>query len=129
MHYDQESPETRRAPPADGIRDGAPFLSTPFFAFARKPFRELHIFGYIVRQHRCGRPLAEILEDPYLVRFGEDRRRILTNPRLVAALKQNAVDALERELDRQRRPPADSPAPAGEHDGASIVRMVEALHG
>ena len=109
------------------LRGRAPLLSTPFFAFGRKPFREARLAGYIVRQHRRGRPLAQIVADPYVARFGEDGRRILVNPQLIEALKLDALAAIEREFEAL----ADH-APDGavtDSGGASIVRMIEALTG
>jgi hypothetical protein len=109
IHRSRERPQAR-----------APLLSTPFFAFGRKPFREAHLAGYIVRQHRRGRTLAEILADPYVARFGEDRRRILVNPQLIEALKEDTLAAIEREF--------GPPALPAEPSGPSILRMIEALH-
>ena len=43
-------------------------------------------------QHRRGRPLAEILDDPLLLRFGSDRYRALTNPHLIEALRRDVMD-------------------------------------
>jgi hypothetical protein len=43
---------------------------TPYFFSARRPFREERLLSYIRSEHRRGRHLAEILEDPYVRRCG-----------------------------------------------------------
>ena len=48
---------------------------------------------YVLREHERGRPLAEILEDPYVKnRTTEDQRaRLLDNPDIVRAIGDDAV--------------------------------------
>jgi hypothetical protein len=43
---------------------------TPYFFSARRAFREERLLSYIRREHRRGRHLGEILEDPYVRRCG-----------------------------------------------------------
>lgn len=74
----------------------------------RNPFR--FVFGssrsedflarYVVREHARGRPLAEILEDPYVRNRAtpEERGRLLDMPEVVAALGENALAELRRAL-------------------------------
>jgi hypothetical protein len=73
-------------------------MSSPYFVFGPRPFREARCRAYIVREHRRGRPLAEILEDAYVRRCGSEsfRWRVLQDPRTVDALRRNDVDALAR---------------------------------
>ena len=68
----------------------------PYFLFGRRPFREARLRAYIVREHRHGRPLAEILRDPYVARCGSERFqwRVLQDPRTVEALRRNDIEAL-----------------------------------
>jgi hypothetical protein len=47
-----------------------PLGRTPYFFSARRPFREERLLSYIRREHRRGRHLGEILEDPYVRRCG-----------------------------------------------------------
>jgi hypothetical protein len=47
-----------------------PLARTPYFFSARRPFREERLLSYIRREHRRGRHLGEILEDPYVRRCG-----------------------------------------------------------
>jgi hypothetical protein len=44
----------------------------PYLFLGRRPFREARLRAYIVRQHRSGRPLAEIVTDPYVRRCGSE---------------------------------------------------------
>ena len=47
-----------------------PLARTPYFFSGRKPFREERLRSYIRREHRRGRHLGEILDDPYVRRCG-----------------------------------------------------------
>lgn len=51
---------------------------------------------YVVREHQHGRPLAEILDDPYLRNWStpEQRARLLERPALVAAIGEHALAEL-----------------------------------
>jgi hypothetical protein len=48
---------------------------------------------YIIREHERGRPLAEILDDPFVRNRAkpEDLARLLDNPDVVRALGEDAV--------------------------------------
>ena len=47
-----------------------PLSRTPYYFLARRPFREERLASYIRGQHRRGRHLREILDDPYVHRCG-----------------------------------------------------------
>jgi len=66
--------------------------------FGRRPFREARLRAYIIREHRAGRALTDILDDPYVVRCGTERFRwgVLQDPRTVDALRLNDVEAFRR---------------------------------
>lgn len=74
----------------------------------RSPFRFLFpssrrdgiLLRYVLREHARGRPLAEIFEDPYVRNWStpEERRRLLDEPEVVAALGANALDELRRAI-------------------------------
>jgi hypothetical protein len=70
------------------------FPRNPFsFLFARSGAED-RLAAYIVREHGKGRPLREILEDPYLRnRTSEQQRaRLLERPEVIRALgHQTAV--------------------------------------
>jgi hypothetical protein len=67
-----------------------------FFEFGPRPFREARLRSYIVREHRRGRPLLEILEDAYVSRCGSANLcwRVLQDQRTLAALLRNDADAI-----------------------------------
>ncbi|HZS24450.1 MAG TPA: hypothetical protein VFA30_05615 [Gaiellaceae bacterium] len=68
----------------------------PFIEFGRRPFREARLRSYIVRQHRAGRTLPEILADAYVVRCGSESFcwSVVEDPRTLEALKRNDLDAV-----------------------------------
>jgi hypothetical protein len=73
-------------------------MANPYFVFGPRPFREQRIAAYVVREHRRGRTLAEILDDRSLDRLGtrELRWRVVTDPRTIARLGHDAIADLER---------------------------------
>jgi hypothetical protein len=54
----------------------------------------------VIREHGRGRPLTEILEDPYIRNRStpEQRQRILDNPDVIRALGQDAVERAKQTL-------------------------------
>lgn len=70
------------------IRPRNPFA--PLFATTR---REQYLERYVLREHRKGRPLAEILDDPYVRAWStaEERGRLLERPDVVAAVGEDAL--------------------------------------
>jgi len=72
---------------------------------------EQYLEQYVLREHRRGRALAEILDDLYVRNrsTAAERERLLERPELVAALGAETV----RELERVRGLPAAA-APAAE---------------
>ena len=69
------------------------FWRNPFsFLFAR-PSVEDRLAAYVIREHERGRPLAEILEDPYIQNRAtpQQRERLLDRPEIVHALGQTAI--------------------------------------
>jgi hypothetical protein len=76
----------------------------PYWFLGGRPFREAELRSYIIRQHRRGRPLREILGDAYLRRYGAALPwRALTRPDTVAALHADVRDAIEH-----YRPPSSA---------------------
>jgi hypothetical protein len=71
------------------------FLRNPFsFLFARSGNEE-RIAAYVVREHERGRPLAEILEDPYIRNrcTPQELARLLDRPEIIHALGEGVVSA------------------------------------
>ena len=77
----------------------ASMRGNPYFAFGRRPFREARLRAYIVRQHRAGRRLSEILEDRYVRRCGSESFcwAVLQDPTTIEALERNIREAFADE--------------------------------
>lgn len=70
----------------------------PFtFLFARSR-GEQYLEQYVLREHRRGRALADVLDDPYVRNRATpaERARLLERPELVAAIGEEAVRELKR---------------------------------
>lgn len=67
------------------------------FLFAHST-REDALVRYVVREHKRGRALADVLEDPYVLAWSTpaERGRLLERPELVAAVGENIVAELRR---------------------------------
>ena len=76
------------------------FLRNPFsFLFARAPSED-RVAAYVSREHERGRPLAEILEDPYVKNRTTplERDRLLDRPEIVRALGRTTIESAREEL-------------------------------
>lgn len=64
--------------------------------------REQYVERYVLREHRRGRPLVEILEDPYVRAWStpEERSRLLERPDVVAAIGDRAIADLRASVAR-----------------------------
>ena len=69
---------------------------TPFFFFGRRRYREAELASYLRREHRRGRRLTEIVEDPYVEHCGGRSvlRVVLRQPGLIRALREDVADAI-----------------------------------
>lgn len=77
------------------------FLRNPFsFLFTSKGSEE-RIAVYIVREHKRGRSLADILDDPYVRNRCSEREiaRVLERPEVVHALGDDIVAEQIQELE------------------------------
>ena len=76
----------------------APLGRTPYYFLGRRRFREERLLSYIRRQHRRGRHLAEILDDPYVRRCGSPHlvRQTFRDTSLIELLEMDVRDAFER---------------------------------
>lgn len=63
----------------------------PYYFLGRRPFREARLRAYLVREHRLGRRLNDILEDDYVKRCGNERfcRSVAGDPATIALLEEN----------------------------------------
>jgi hypothetical protein len=67
------------------------------FLFAHSR-REDYLVRYVLREHGRGRPLGDVLEDPYVQAWSTPagRSRLLERPEVVAALGEQSVAELRR---------------------------------
>jgi hypothetical protein len=79
-------------------RRGRSFGGNPYLFLGNRPFREARLRAYLLREHAAGRPLSEILADPYVRRCGSDSlcRRVLVDRRTIEALEAHVRDDLAR---------------------------------
>jgi hypothetical protein len=70
------------------------------FLFQRSTAEE-RVAQYVIREHDRGRPLAEILEDKYVVnRLSEEqRKRLLDRPDVLQAVGTDIVDATKATIE------------------------------
>ncbi len=90
-------PPARRGatPPAPRARAEGGLLE-PYWFLGGRPLREAELRAYILRQHRRGRQLGEILDDPYVRRFGSVMPwRALVRPDTISALQADVRAAIE----------------------------------
>ena len=68
-------------------------MRNPLQALFGATRREQYVERYVLREHRKGRPFAEILEDPYVRAWStaEERSRLLERPDVVAAVGANVL--------------------------------------
>jgi hypothetical protein len=85
------------------VRIGS-LLRSPFSFLFAKSGHEERVATYIVREHDRGRPLADILEDPYVRNrcTPQETARLLDRPDLVKALGGDAVESAKQTLPAAR---------------------------
>jgi hypothetical protein len=69
------------------------FLRNPFSFLLTRSSNEERVAAYIIREHERGRPLAEILEDPYVRNrtTPQERERLLDRPELIRAIGDDVI--------------------------------------
>jgi hypothetical protein len=69
---------------------------SPYFFLGRRPIREARLRAYVVREHRLGRSLSEILGDPYVQRCGTPGfcTAVIYSPKTIELLDANVRDAI-----------------------------------
>ncbi|MGZ4256438.1 MAG: hypothetical protein ACXVRE_01580 [Gaiellaceae bacterium] len=74
------------------------FLRSPFSFLFTRSSNEERIAAYVIREHERGRPLHDILEDPYLRNrcTPEELARLLDRPEIVHALGESTVAAARK---------------------------------
>jgi hypothetical protein len=81
----------------------ARLLRTPFSFLLVETRVEDRAATYVIREHRQGRPLGHILNDPYLRNrlSASQVSRLLERPDLVHVLGEDVCRELREELDRE----------------------------
>jgi hypothetical protein len=69
----------------------------PFSFLGARSAKEERLAAYVIREHDRGRPLAEILDDPYIRNRAteQERARILDRPEVVHAIGQDVIDSFQ----------------------------------
>ena len=82
---------------AVALRD---FFRNPFSFLGTRSTAEERIAQYVIREHERGRPLAEILEDPYVKNrtSPQERARLLDRPEVVRALGHDVVESARAQV-------------------------------
>jgi hypothetical protein len=82
---------------SSGARPHSELWGNPYSFIGPRLFREARVRAYIVREHRRGRALDEILSDPYIARCGSPAlvAKVLEAPETIAALAADAYRAIE----------------------------------
>jgi hypothetical protein len=76
------------------------FLRNPFSFLFTGSSKEERLGAYIIREHDRGRPLSEILGDPYLRNRASETElaRLLERPEVIHALGRGTVAEAQQEL-------------------------------
>jgi hypothetical protein len=96
---DEELGVDRSTRSAAGANSGAAHRSlrgNPYYFLNRRPYKAANLRSYIVREHRRGRSLSEILSDPSTRRYGGESLlgQVLEDPRTIEALEQDVLEAI-----------------------------------
>jgi hypothetical protein len=77
------------------------FLRNPFSFLFTGSQKEERMAAYVIREHERGRPLAEILDDPYVRNrcTPQEVARLLDRPEVVHALGASTVAAEQERRD------------------------------
>ena len=75
-------------------------LRNPLSFFGVRSSKEKRVATYVVREHRRGRPLAEILDDPYVRNrcTEQERARLLDQPEVIHAIGEDIVASVRADL-------------------------------
>jgi hypothetical protein len=76
-------------------------LKDLFSSFFQRSTGEERVAQYVIREHDRGRPLAEILEDRYVVnrlQSPQQRARLLDRPEILRAVGSDTAEAAKAEV-------------------------------
>jgi hypothetical protein len=79
-------------------------FKNPFTGLFAASRQEQHLTLYILREVRRGRPLSDVLADPYVLNrtTEEQRKRLLDRPELIEAIGEEAIADLRTVVDSAR---------------------------
>ena len=99
------------------MTNGSRLRQTPYYFLAPRRFREERVLSYIRQQHRLGRHLSEIIDDPYIARIGSRELvwETLRDTPLIQLLAADIREEFEREGERYRLTTAPRDPDAAEH--------------
>jgi hypothetical protein len=77
-------------------------LRNPFSFLFTKSTQEERVAAYVIREHERGRPLDDILEDPYVRNrlTPEQRSRLLDRTDVIRAVGDDTVEAARQSIVR-----------------------------
>jgi hypothetical protein len=72
----------------------------PFSFLGTRSPKEERLTAYVIREHQRGRPLAEILDDPYVRNRAtpQERARLLDRPEVIHAIGQDIVNSVRADM-------------------------------
>ena len=75
------------------------FFRNPFASLFSRSSREDQLAAYVIREHKLGRSLHDILDDPYIRNRASEmeRRRLLERPDIVHAVGEDIARAARGE--------------------------------
>jgi hypothetical protein len=78
----------------------ADLFRNPFSFLGTRSTTEERMTAYLIREHGRGRPLAEILDDPYVRNrcTPQERERLLERPEVVRALGEDTLASLRADM-------------------------------
>jgi len=77
------------------------WFRNPFSFLFQRSSQEERLARYVIREHDRGRPLAEILEDRYLLNRTtvQQRERLLDRPEVIRAIGDESIASARQALD------------------------------
>jgi hypothetical protein len=82
------------------------YLRNPFASLFSGSSREDQLAAYVIREHKLGRTLEDILDDPYIRNRASDleRRRLLERPDIIRAVGEDTARAVASKAEAPGEP-------------------------
>lgn len=77
------------------------YLRNPFASLFSRSSREDQLAAYVIREHKLGRTLEDILDDPYIRNRATEleRRRLLERPDIIRAIGEDTARVAAEEAE------------------------------